>query len=498
MKAETRVGIFVVGALAVFIYLSFNMGAFRMDHTNYDTYVTYFDDTGGLEVDAIVKASGVKIGRVASVTLRPSGKAEVQLKIHKAYKLALNAYAVIQQESLLGQKSIEIDQGDFATGILPPGSTLAMPGRTSASIGELIDQFRDIAYNVGDIASSFKETFASEEGRAKLHSVLDNASDAAKNFSHVARSVEDIINDKHAVIMQGLDDFGNVLASLKRSIPTLEDTVFPAVSKVGPAAEAVKNSFEAIEEVAQKINRGDGLVGKLVTSDETYDDIKKTVRGVRDYVSRMQSVQLIVDMHNETLLKELEGKGYCELRIRPRDDYFYMLQIVSDEFGSLRRVSYDYRRYTETGERILTSLITDPAERVEFADHVEVIERVRNTYHIGFQFGKRFDRVTLRVGLFEGAVGCALDFYVPLKTHWFHWITSLEAFDFRGVKRIDDDRPHLKWINKVHFLRNLYTCFGIDDFISRENARPFYGVGLKFTDDDLKYFIGMFSGFKPA
>jgi hypothetical protein len=38
-------------------------------------------------------------------------------------------------------------------------------------------------------------------------------------------------------------------------------------------------------------------------------------------------------------------------------------------------------------------------------------------------------------------------------------------------------------------MKNLYTTFGVDDFVSRHNANPFFGGGLRFGDDDLKYLL---------
>ena len=62
----------------------------------------------------------------------------------------------------------------------------------------------------------------------------------------------------------------------------------------------------------------------------------------------------------------------------------------------------------------------------------------------------------------------------------------------KGIKRINDTRPHLKWLNKVYFMKNMYTCFGVDDIMSRSSASPFFGAGLRFNDHDLKYFLVCF------
>ena len=122
---------------------------------------------------------------------------------------------------------------------------------------------------------------------------------------------------------------------------------------------------------------------------------------------------------------------------------------------------------------------------------VERVLRKKNALLMALQFGKRFDRLAFRIGLFENTFGVACDFYVPLTTDKVHWITSVEAFDFSGVNRLDDTRPHLKWINKAFFYKNLYTSFGIDDIYSRRSASPFWGAGLRFGDDDLKSFTSM-------
>jgi len=82
-----------------------------------------------------------------------------------------------------------------------------------------------------------------------------------------------------------------------------------------------------------------------------------------------------------------------------------------------------------------------------------------------------------------------IDYDIPFNSDKLRWVTTFEAFDMRGRDRLNDQRPHLKWINRVFLLRNLYVNFGADDFISRHNANAFFGIGLRFGDDDIKYFI---------
>ena len=61
-----------------------------------------------------------------------------------------------------------------------PGATLAMPGKSAANVGDLIDQLRDIAQNVGDITHSFRTIFASKKESSSLKT-LQNVSNASEN-----------------------------------------------------------------------------------------------------------------------------------------------------------------------------------------------------------------------------------------------------------------------------------------------------------------------------
>lgn len=131
----------------------------------------------------------------------------------------------------------------------------------------------------------------------------------------------------------------------------------------------------------------------------------------------------------------------------------------------------------------------------------DFIVQTRNTIKFGFQIGKIYKDLAFRVGMFENFIGAAVDYELPTCSDKFRWVTSFEVFDFRGQDRINDRNPHFKWINRIFFLRNLYFDFGADDFISKHNANAFFGLGLRFCDDDIKYLLsklGFLTAFIPT
>ncbi len=179
MRIETQVGIFILGAIAVFFYLSFNIGALQLDGGSYYTYKVYFEDTGGLEPKSVVKIAGVAVGRVESIALLENGLAEIFLKIKKTHKLYKNSFATISQNGLIGGRTLEIDPGNSSSGVLMPGSTLSMPGKSAATVADVIEEFKEISDAVSDVVASFQNVFASPQGEKMLNHALKSASNAA-------------------------------------------------------------------------------------------------------------------------------------------------------------------------------------------------------------------------------------------------------------------------------------------------------------------------------
>ncbi len=521
MKTETRVGIFVLVAIGIFFYLSLNIGAIRFDARQYYPYKTFFDDTGGLDEKAPIKIAGVEVGWVDSINLLEGGKAEVGLKIHKRNRLARNSYATVQQEGLIGSKHVEIDPGDPTTGTLPPGSVLAMPGRAPTSVGDLLEQFKDIASGIQDVVVSFKNTFGTRKGEENLKSALNSvaqASDRIANFSQVLEQTlnknEDNMNNMLIDFRQTAKHAANTVPAIKQdfskiSLAMTDDTLPPiatasnkagtAFESVGTAADNARETFAGATDVVDKINKGEGILGKLLTEDEMYGDLKKTVKGFKQMVHKSQTLDVQLDMHAETLFRTHSSKGYFEARLRPKNDYFYNIQLVADERGSVKKIERHYKRYDAHNNLLSTDDLTQ-WQKLDVPDKEEKITRIKNDILFGFQFGKQFDRVALRLGMFENSFGFGADYYVPLGTDKFHWVSSLEAFDFNGANRLDSKRPHYKWINKLYFMRNVYTNFGVDDFYSKDNASPFFGGGIRFNDEDIKYLLSYLptSKFKGA
>lgn len=107
------VGIFVAIGLVSLVFLALKVGNL-MTWSNAPGYriEAYFDNIGGLKARAPVKAAGVTVGRVESITLDPTlYEAVATLNIQQQYQFSRDTIASILTSGLLGEVYIGLDIG---------------------------------------------------------------------------------------------------------------------------------------------------------------------------------------------------------------------------------------------------------------------------------------------------------------------------------------------------------------------------------------------------
>jgi phospholipid/cholesterol/gamma-HCH transport system substrate-binding protein len=158
-----------------------------------------------------------------------------------------------------------------------------------------------------------------------------------------------------------------------------------------------------------------------------------------------------------------EVKNYFTLELKPRLDQYYILELVSDPFGKFSR--------TET-------TTTPPGNTV-------VTETFENKLKFSLEFAKRYGNLAFRMGLIESTGGAGVDYFAFDDRIKF----SLDAFNSNS-KEPHNERAHMKATVNYSLSKVLYINAGYDNFLNADMATAFVGVGLRFTDEDLKYYLG--------
>ena len=499
MKTETQVGLFILVAIGIFFYLSISIGALRLDGPSYYTYKAYVEGSGGLAVNAFVKIAGVTVGWVDNIVLTENGIVEISLRVKKDYTLFKNSFITISQDGLIGSRTIEIDYGDSSAGVLHPGSTLAIPGKSTTSVNDILETAKEITESIQDVVSSFQGVFATPEAEKKLSSILNSVHKTGVKLQSFSETLDDVTQKKVVSIADNLDKVGqdirDILKSSKNKVEDFVDNVSKASVDLKSSSKNIDKTFSNTEEISGKIARGEGTLGKLVNEDDLYRDVKDAVEDVKNIVGKVGNLSLQVDMNSATFYDKSNNRGVAELRLATQPDYFYALQLSSDRRGRAERVNEYGSFFDEQGNKLdLMSPSFSDYQKARVASKVERIRIVPGGMSFGAQFCKKFNDLTLRLGLFENTIGFQAEYDFAPKSKYFRILkTSVEAFDFNGFNRVEvETRPHVRWTNKVSFgMKNIYTVFGMDDLFSSNNGSFFVGFGITFEDDDLKYMLTM-------
>lgn len=499
------------------------IGAFRLSSAGYIGYLVEFDDVAGLSRKAEVKMAGVKVGFVQELTLLQSHhKARATIMINEQYRLYNNASAIVRQEGILGTKYVEIIPGDPLLPTLDPGSSLTKAGRDIVSMDDLLYKFQNIASHVEQITDSLKDAFAHATKNDQLNGTMDNIAIAAEKFNSIATSLHNVTAHNEETFHALITDFQDFTKTLKLDMPSYKETLgrfstniesdFNKISdklttsahSIEIAAQEATEGLQSMSSIIEKIDEGKGLFGKIINEDELYHDIKSTVSGIKNYLAKFETLGIVFDFHTESMHRPVDNyqyadsKGYFNIRIHTSDTFFYIAQIVASERGFLNR-KYIFEEYLDAAGRpleyeTLDNPTTDLGKANQFRFAPQKIIRERYPVAFGFQFGKIYKDIALRFGIFEGSFGIGADYYIPFSNDKIAWTMSLDVFDFKGVSRFDmqERRPHIKWMNRIFFLNNLYFVFGADDFVSQTNANAFWGIGIRFGDDDMKYILSKF------
>lgn len=288
------------------------------------------------------------------------------------------------------------------------------------------------------------------------------------------------------------DDLTSVTAQLKSILGENGDKVGDGVVQLTETVTELNRTLTSLSEVAGRVERGEGTVGRLLTDENMALKVESAVNGAADLVAGITSLETHVDIGSWYNFNRELTTTTLSLKLQPKPDKFYLVEIV-DDGGQLERLVQTDR----DGEDTRSS-----------------IREEDNQIRITAMFAKRFfDFLVLRAGLIEttGGVGANIflfDNRLELRS---------DLFGTRGPRDslVTDNiagfyLPRWRTVLKAQPIPHLYVSAGLDDALNAWNfeqsqPRPytandgygvdwFLGIGLTFKDDDLRSILPFIPG----
>ncbi|HOW57557.1 MAG TPA: MlaD family protein [Smithellaceae bacterium] len=458
LSSEAKVGLFVLVALIILGYMSFQVGQHGFSFKRGYLVETVFDNATGLDKDASVQIAGVEVGRVESISLK-NGKALVVLRIKPDIQLEKDVSAAIRTHGILGDKYVEITPGTIKTAFIPDGGAIEQVNRP-ADIDRMLSQFALITEDIRAVTSSLRNVLGGEAGESSIREILTNMRELTRSINTVVARNDDKIADVVENLKSASKEMEGTFIALNQVAQGLKkgEGTLGQLLRDKETGEKLSKTISSLQDVTEKISTGKGTFGKLVNDEETAKNLSDSLAGINRYVNKAEQYRTYLSYHGEYLFDTSNAKSYLDVRIQPNPDKFYLLGVVTDPRG--RRTLRDYT----------TGGVTT---RVEEYD--------KSGFLFNAQIGKRFKDIAIRGGIMESTGGVGLEYFAfndKLRL-------SFDAFDFSS-----DRRAHLKGMAEFQIFKYIYLSGGWDDFISNQgNSSPFAGISIRFEDDDLKYLM---------
>jgi len=516
LSPEAKVGLFVLTGIILLTYMTFRLGEIRLGKKPGYLLTAVLDTVAGLAVKAPVKVAGVRVGEVEKIDL-VNGKAQVTLRIDPRYQIKKNAAVTIRTQGLLGEKYVEITEPPQEAQYLKPGEAI-QETRHAADFDELVTRITGVTEDVKELSSSLKTVFGSRQGEESLKRILDNVDALAANLNQLVisnrQNLTALVNNLNEAVSLNKDRFSAIMsntealtqslktlvrenegplgdtlrnleqfsAALKQDTPGLvksldtlstnlqgvvtenRENLKQSMENLRASTEKLEKTLESLHTITGKIERGEGTIGKLVSDDTTYKNLNETLTGVNKVVTATDSFKFTVGLRGEYQARHKETKGYFSLKIQPREDKYYLLEIADDPRGKTSIVNTT----TTTSGGTTTTQEERNARRLKFSA----------------QYAKRFYNTVVRGGLVESTFGAGVD-QLFLKDRL---ALSLEGFDF-NPDRNRDREPHLKVSGRYDLYKPFFVNAGVDQILNPRLRTIFLGGGFAFDDEDLKYLL---------
>ncbi|UCD57884.1 MAG: MCE family protein [Candidatus Hydrogenedentota bacterium] len=312
MSKEMKVGMFFVLGMVILGVLTFYAGGFEDWLKKRYTLRAYFDKVDGLDGDDFVTLAGVEVGKVKGMKISDT-RVEVVLLIDGGAVIRSDSVARIESESLLGGKYVGITVGSPDARSLKDGDVIQT--EEAADLTRIMQDVADVADDLRTMVSNF------------------NA-----NQEKIASQIEGILDENRANIRTSFESLSRIMTENEEGIKEIIDGLRDASPQLREVAESVNN-------IAKKIESGEGTIGKLVQDDKLYDDMRELSASLREASATMTRILGDNEEDIKTIVASLkEATPKLELTMNRIDS---ITQKIEKGEGTIGKLVQDEELYRE-------------------------------------------------------------------------------------------------------------------------------------------------------
>ena len=296
--------LFWIGMIFVLSSIAFIGGLLYLQEisirkSNY-TFNVLFDNIQGLNVGDQVDMLGKKIGKVSHSRIIGQ-KIAVELSIDNSFSFSIpvDSKIEVKSEGLIGSKYISISPGLNTKEFILPGETVE--GLREFDFAEITPGIVPLTQDLSAFARRLKATLGEEEKdniRLTIHNIesltaeLDTfvynyrniiSDNDKKNFQDFIKNLSGTVKDLKYGVNKEINKLDGMLDDLKKVTDKSED-LSSTITELKKSSESFAKSTEKFNKILNKIDNGEGTMGKLVSDSALYENMNNLVNEMRTLV----------------------------------------------------------------------------------------------------------------------------------------------------------------------------------------------------------------------
>jgi phospholipid/cholesterol/gamma-HCH transport system substrate-binding protein len=281
---EAKIGILTAAALIIF-FIGFYFLKGTSLFYDFEEYTCYYDNVQGLQNSSLVQIKGFSVGKVASISLAPNGKVKVVLAINPSVQIPTHSVAKLVSADLLGTKAISLQITD-ETSYIEPGSEIAsiveggLMENVSSQFNPIANEIAKVMLKLNILLENLNSTLNNntkndiQKSISSLKSSLEHIESIAGSVDKESTKISAIITNTNN-FTKTLSDQNNQLAGTLKNFNIISEKL--AASPIDQTIQDLQKSLDEMHVMLNKVNKGEGAIGKAFNDKEVYDNMNKSV-----------------------------------------------------------------------------------------------------------------------------------------------------------------------------------------------------------------------------
>jgi phospholipid/cholesterol/gamma-HCH transport system substrate-binding protein len=263
-----KLAIFLVLSATIATYLAAVLGNLSFTSTN--SYYAIFADVSGLKPDSPVRIAGVDVGTVDGVEIYRGDEVKVDFSVDASITLSRMTHATVRYKNLIGDRYLELTDGNATGDLLAAGSTIPLARTAPAlDLDTLLNGFKPLFVGldpaqINAVSTAFIRVFQGESGT--VTSLLTMVASLTATLADHDQLIGDVIHNLDAslrIVAARGSDLDTLIVQMQQLITTVRPDLRDDVAKLGSLAKSLDAGSDTITYTLHRLPRVYQVLARL-------------------------------------------------------------------------------------------------------------------------------------------------------------------------------------------------------------------------------------------